>query len=190
METRKRIRTTAKWAAVPAGIVLSGALVLGFSNSAYNAQTSNSGNTWSTGSVGITNNLSLPMFDYTANPANKGTKDPLLVPGQSVTNTITVNYTGNVAADVRIYSTLGTDAGSIAPNLKLKINDGATDIFTGTLADFGAKSNYTNGVTGWSPTGPAAKTYTFTVTLDSLAPPGSAGKVVGATTFTWEAQTT
>jgi hypothetical protein len=190
MAARNRIKTIAKWAAIPVGIALSGALVLGFSNSAYTAQSSNAGNTWSTGSVGLTKNLTLPMFDYTANPANKAVKDPLLVPNQSVSNTITVNYTGNVAADVRIYSALGADSGGLAPYLKVKINDGAADIYTGTLAQLGAKNNYATGITGWTPTGAASKTYTFTVTVDSAAPAGTAGQAVNATTFTWEAQTT
>src|SRR5215471_12748006 len=106
MAFKTRARKIAKWGSVPMGIALSGALVLGFSHSAYTAQTTNAANTWSTGTVGLDNNLTLPMFDYTKNPANKGVKDPLLVPGQSISNTITVNYTGSVAASVRIYETL------------------------------------------------------------------------------------
>jgi hypothetical protein len=184
-----KIQKIARWAAIPVGVLVSGVLVLGFSNAAFTAKTQDGNNTWSTGTVNLTNNLTLPMFNYSSAPANKGSADPLMYPGKSLSNTITVNYSGTAPADVRIYSTLGADTGSIAQYLNVTINDGTSNIFTGTLAQLGAKTTYATGVTGWTPTGTASKTYTFTVAMDPSTPQGASGQNIGATTFTWEAQT-
>lgn len=188
-----RIKKIAKWAALPIGLIVSGALVLGFSNAAFTAQTSNSGNNWSTGTVGLNNNLTKAMFDATAAPANKGVADPLMYPGKTLTNTIQVNYSGTAPADVHLYATLGTDAGSIAQYMNVTINDGTSNIYTGTLANLtSTKTDFASGISGWSPTASASKTYTFTVTMDPTAPNTAQGKAiagVSGTTFTWDAET-
>lgn len=184
-----KIRKLAKLAVIPIGLLTSGLMVLGFSNAAFTAQTPNAGNQWKSGSVSLTNTLTKPMFDYTAAPAGKGSADALLVPGAPVSNTIQVNYTGNTTANIRIYAALGADTGSMAQYLNVTINDGATNVYTGTLANLAStKTNFATGIPGWSPTGAASKTYTFTVTMDPSTPNSAQNASIGATTFTWEAQ--
>jgi hypothetical protein len=186
--TKQRVKRAAKWSAVPLGLAASGVLVLGYSNAAFTAQTSNAGNNWSTGTVSLTNNLTKPMFDYTATPANKSNPDKALAPGDSLSNTIKVDYSSGNAATIKVFATPGSDAASIAQYIDVKINDGATDIYTGTLANLTtANSNFATGLGTWNPAGTDSKTYTFTATLKNTAPDTAAGKSITGTSFTWEA---
>jgi hypothetical protein len=128
------------------------------------------------------------MFDSTATPAGKASPDKALAPGDSLSNTIKVDYTSGNAANVKLYATLGTDAGAIAPYLDVKINDGSTDIYNGTLANLTTANNtFATGIGAWNPTGTASKTYTFTATLKSSAPDTASGKSITGTNFVWEA---
>jgi len=185
---KNRVRTIAKWAILPVGVVLSGIMVLGFSNSAFTATTTNANNSWSTGTVNINNNLAAPMFSYSAN-TYKGAKDALLIPNQAITSQITITYTGNVKSDIRIYPSGNLPTGALADNMTLDIKDGANSVFNGSLTSFGTKANWatTTAVPWIATTNGETKTYTFTVTAGANVPSGA---TLDATTFTWEAHAT
>jgi hypothetical protein len=183
-----RIKKIIAWAAIPIGLLASGLLVLGFSNAAFTAQTSNANNSWSTGTVSLNNTLTLPMFNYQTN-TSKGSVDPLMYPNKSLSNTIKVNYVGTNPVDVHLYANLGTDSGSLAQNLNVTIHDDTANstVYTGTLANLASTNHdFASGLGGWSPTANASETYTFTVTAGANVPQGA---TLGGSTFTWEANT-
>jgi hypothetical protein len=183
-----RTRSIVKIAAVPIGILLSAVLVLGSSYSSFSAKNANTGNTWGTSSLGLNTPVYQALFDNGNNPANKSSPDFSMWPNAVYSNTIQINYTGNTPATVKMFAYLGGDPSSIAQYLKLKINDGTSDIYNGTLAAFTTSStNYATGVGAWSVSANASRTYTVTVTLDGATPQTVANAAVTGTTFTWEA---
>jgi hypothetical protein len=187
--TKQRVRTVAKFSTVPLGLLASGALVLGYSNAAFTAQTSNAGNNWSTGSVDLKNNLTTPLFSHTGGNAAGATPDKALAPGDTLANRqIKIDYTGANAADIRLYANLGTDAGNVAQYIDVTINDGASNIYNGTLKNLTTSNpNWASGIGGWTPGSTASKTYTFTAKLKDTAPDSASGQSITGTSFTWEA---
>lgn len=140
----------AKWLAVPLGLVISAVLVWQASYAAFTDTTANRGNSWTAGSVTITDNREgVAMFQATD-----------LVPGAAPAGqTITATYEGTLDADVKLYGEgfnvlAPTSAGlqpvsgtekTLADYIHLTIvgNEGATfgagpqgEIFRGTLASF------------------------------------------------------
>jgi len=192
MAGKNRVRTAAKWAVIPVGIAVSGALVLGFSNSAFTASTTNSGNEWASGGgVSLTTNndvAHLPLFNYKTNTI-MGSTNPYLFPNKVITSQIDVTYAGTGAADVRLFATnLGASTSSLSDHLHLNVQDEASkQIFDGTLTQFGAINGWSGAsATAWhAPSSGATKTYKFTVTADPTVPENS---TVAASDFTWEAQ--
>lgn len=183
-------------AAVPVGFLLSGALVWQASYAAFTASTTNPGNNWQAGTVVLRDDDgNAALFNATG-----------LTPGSSGARCITVQYDGNVAADVRMYATVG--ATDLAPHLDLVIERSATpaDVtcsgwspaaalpdFSGTASELVADhSTYADGMTGWTPAGgaPGAKvTYRVQYTLDAAAPNDAQGDSAQLS-FVWEAQNT
>src|SRR5262245_61433998 len=188
--SKKRIRSVAKYTAVPLGLLASGALVLGFSNAAFTAQTSNTGNDWATGSVSLSNNLTVPLFSHTGTNVAGG-PDGALAPGDLLANRpIQITYTGGNAADIRLFANLGTQSGgNVANYINLTINDGTSNIYQGTLANLAASNtSWATGIGGWTPGGTETRTFTFHASLDANAPAAAAGQTVTGTSFTWEAR--
>jgi len=189
--SKQRVRSVAKYTAIPLGLLASGALVLGFSNAAFTASTSNAGNNWATGSVSLTNDATLPLFSHTGNTVVGG-PDKLLAPGDVLADRpITINYTSGNAADIRLFANVGAQTGGLAQYINVTINSqgSATPIYQGTLANLAASNtNWATGIGGWTPGGTETRTFTFHASLDASAPAGAAGQTVTGTTFTWEAQ--
>ena len=174
---------------VLAAFLMVGAVVVVGSRSAFSDTTDNTGNSWTAGSVIITDDdAAAAMFNATA-----------MAPGDSATNCIVVTYSGTlVPADVVLYGVSGGTG--LAAYLDVTIQEGSGGVFgnctgftlnstpyTGTLANFSATyTNFGNGITGWSPAvNPESKTYRITVSLqDNNAAQG----LNGTATFTWEAQ--
>lgn len=173
------------------------------SYAAFSATTDNPANSWSTGSVVLTD-------DDTGTSPTTGAamfSVPTMKPGATGSRCLTVTSSGSLPSAVRLYGTAFTDTKSVASYLTLTVAvgtggsygsgaactgfTGGSTVFTGTLADFAAnRSTFANGVTtGWSPTGTAAesRTFQFTWTFSSTAPDTTQG---GASqiTFRWEAQ--
>ena len=166
---------------------------------AFSSTTSNPDNNFSTGSVVLADNDSGAAL-YTVTAAK---------PGDSVTMCIQVTYTGDLPADVHLYTT--STIGSLGQYIDLAITPGTQAsptfpdctgfnpaaggaIYTGTLQDFAATSDsFANGVvsfpggqTQWNQNDTVV--YRFVVTLQSTAPDSVQDQSTGTHTFTWEAR--
>ncbi len=172
-----------------AAFLLIGVFVVVSSRSAFSDTTSNASNSWSAGTVVITDDDGgSAMF----NAAN-------MKPGTSNTNCIVTTYSGSlVPADVRLYGVAGGTGLDAYLDVTIDIGTGgvfgnctgfisSSTLFSGTLATFAAThTNFGNGIAGWSPAvNPESRTYQITVSLqDNNAAQG----LNGTATFTWEAQ--
>lgn len=166
-------------------------MVASVTRAAWTDTTDNPGNSWDTGTVLLTDDdAGVAMFSATN-----------MIPGDVVTNDITVINESSVPLDVRLYGAsltsdpsdpVGTD---LAAHLNLEIGTtlGGTDVYTGTLANFA--STHTGFASGTPAIGldilantPADRQiYYFSVELDGAAPEGLQG--TGATIdFVWEGQ--
>ncbi len=177
--------------AVLLGLLASGGMVWQGTAAVFSSTTSNSGSSWATGSVALSDDdTGSAMFSAAG-----------LVPGNGGSNCITVSYGGDVATTVKLYVGASADASALAQYVNLVIQEGAgggfgscggfassATLYTGTLAAFtAAKTNYGNGVGTWAPSGAATKVYKISYTLDSSTPSSKEGVSTSAT-FTWEAQ--
>lgn len=167
---------------------------------AFSGAASNSGNSFSAGSVVLADNDSGASL-VTLSSAK---------PGNSDTGCIRVTYTGSLAATVRLYAsvsgglapylnvtvTRGTDASpsfdscaSFTPDGTNYIGAGAGVIYSGTLSAF--PTTYAGGIvdpTAGSPatwTNPTSRSYRIAV---SLANDPAAQALSGSASFTWEAR--
>ncbi|GAA0810121.1 hypothetical protein [Spirilliplanes yamanashiensis] len=183
-------------AAVVVGLIGSGALVWQASSAAFTASTDNANNSWTSGSVTLTDN------DFGGANFNETN----LKPGDTGTKCILVTYNGSVASSVTLYS--NTPTGTLGQYLDLDVSVGSgstcaspgtqTQIFgdvntvpdnsSDTLDNFAAAhTDWGTGAGTWTPsTAGTAKPYTFTYTLGG----GDAAQGLSATgvQFTWEAQ--
>ena len=189
--TRKQLLTVLV-VAVTVGIVamLSGVGVF----SAFSSTTQNDGNSFSTGTVTISDN------DAGAAMYNVSNKKP----NDTVTSCIQLTYTGSLAADVHLYTT--SSIGALGQYLNLTIDKGTgmgpfpsctgftsqATVYSGTLQSFAnTKSNFATGVAAF----PGAQTqwnqndtlvYRFTLSVQDNNNAG--GLTTGSHSFIWEAQ--
>lgn len=113
----------AAFAVVPLALLGSGALVYQASNAAFTASTSTGSNSWTAGSVVLTNGSSgSQLFNVSA-----------LKPGvasAATTKCVNVTYTGSLAANVKLYigtaptSTPGTGGGNLGSLLRVSVEEG------------------------------------------------------------------
>lgn len=179
-------------AVVVTAVTIGSLLIASGSRAAFTAKSTNGSNSWTAGTVILTDDdAESAMFSLTN-----------LAPGDGGTKCINVTYTGSLTADVKLYGPVAGDG--LAPYLTTTIEigtgaaGGATGDCTGftatstlfnagTLADFGtAHSSFTNGLGGFTgATNPTTMSYRITTSVadDTLAQ----GKTATAT-FTWEAQ--
>jgi hypothetical protein len=179
----------AGFVAIPAALVVAGAVVGGASYSAFSATTVNPTNNWSAGTVALSDNDQNTALFSASN----------LAPGATATKDITVTSTGSLASVVKLYSTDAATTKDLAKYVDLTIAEGTgtgasftgSNVYTGTLADFGAAhTDYANAVTGWTTAagGSAdARTFEISYTLDAQVPNTAQGGTA-ALGFTWEAQ--
>ncbi len=188
--TRKQV---VAGAAIPAAVLISGAMVWQSSYSAFSATTSNPTNNWAAGTVALADDDSNTAM-FTA---------PALKPGSTGTKCIAVTSTGSLAATVKLYGTSFSTTNNLANHLNLKVEEGtgattsscagftgASTAFDGTLASFGStKTTFTSGVGTWAPNGSGSETksYRLTYTLSGSAPDTVQGGTA-AIGFTWESQ--
>ncbi|WP_413455086.1 hypothetical protein ACLQ8T_14630 [Glutamicibacter sp. FR1] len=146
------------FAAAPVAILLAGAMVWQASNAAFTATTRNSGNSWATGQVALTDD-------------DKGTAAftvDKLVPGQSGTKCIVVTSNSTVPGEVRSYvQNLATSAVGLEKHIKLKVERGTG----GTFDD----------CAGFTPIGIAPEAYS----LEELAT-ANQDYATGGTATAWE----
>lgn len=194
-----RTATWVKWSAVPAALLVSGLAVSQASYSAFSSTTVDPGNNWAAGTVKLVNNAGSAAF--TAQN---------LKPGQSGAKCITVTSTGTLASTVKLYAKDFNKAvtNDLSPYIDLVITEGTAgdancnnfkpstvtaDVPSSlTLAAFGTKTTFTDGVGTWAPAGasstaPVTRTYKIDYTLRSTTPDTAQGGTANVV-FTWEAQ--
>jgi camelysin-like metallo-endopeptidase len=163
--------------------------------SAFSSTTVNPGNTFTAGTVTLTDNDSDAALYNATNQ----------VPGVNTVKCIKLTYSGTLDADVKIYTTSSVNAS--AQYINLTIEKGTSDtstfpncgtftsqstLYSGTLSNFAAtKNSYANGIVAYP--GAATKwitsdtlVYRFTVSLqdDNNAQGANSGSHV----YTWEAR--
>ncbi len=180
--------------AMAVALLLVALMVTRTSQAAFTATTDNTGNSFSAGSVTLTDNdLGSAMFTLLN-----------MAPGDSQTDCIEVTYSGSITSPqpVVLYSGGFTDTtGNLSAHLNLTVvegDDGATcaafsggtTVVNSTLAAFdGASSDYATGSGGWTPAGtPDTRAYQFTVELDTNVPSGEQGSATDDVAFVWEVQ--
>lgn len=129
---RQRGRRIAALAAGPLAILLAGGIVWQGSQAAFTATTRNSGNSWSTGNVALT--------DDDRGAARFTVEN--LVPGQTGQKCVVVTSNSTVPGVVKLYQTSLSDSGHrLDSRIKMSIEEGTGGSF--------------NDCTGFTPSGPA-----------------------------------
>jgi len=125
-------------AALPVGLVVSGALVWQSSYAAFSASTNNPGNAWDAGSVVLDDNdLSGAMFN--------STDDGTLKPGSTRSRCIRVDYLGDLPADIKLYVT--TPGGwDLDPFLVMSVEKGI-DVTSSTTVTADCSMGFTSTAT-------------------------------------------
>lgn len=188
---------------VPAAILLSGIVVTSASAS-FSGVTNNGPQSWSTGTVALTNNHASALFSSTN-----------ITPGYTETHCITVNSTATVPTQLKMYTSAVTSTGPngaplLSSNLTVQVMEGSggtntdgptggctgftpatgqttTPTFSGTLAAFANNSSFATGVGNYALPAGGSRQYQITVALPASAPNTLQDTVAGAT-FVWEAQ--
>lgn len=191
----RRTATIVKWAAVPAALLAAGAIVAQSSYSAYSGTTVNPTSNWTSGTVNLTDDDSNSALFSASN----------LKPGASGSKCIAVTSTGSLASAVKLYGTNYATTNALASSINLKVEQGTGGsfgsctgfaaqssngtLFNDTLNNLAAKTNFSNGLGDWTPSGTGSETkiYKFTYTLSSSAPDSTQGGTA-AIGLTWEAQ--
>jgi hypothetical protein len=167
---------------------------------AFSATTQNAGNEISTGTVAFSDNDGgTAMFNAT------GAK-----PGDTLTKCIRATYTGDLPANVRLYSASspgalaqyvdltiaqGTQASSSFPDCTGFSPDSNGTIFSGTLQNFEqTRNDYASGLVTAPPSRPLhdwssgdSLVYRITATVQSSAPNTLQATSTGVHTYAWEA---
>lgn len=164
--------------------------------SAFSSETSNAGNTFTAGTVDISDNDADGALYQLTNQK----------PGVTTDRCIRVTYSGSLASAVKLYSsavaaggqyidltiTPGTQGPAAFPSCTGFTPDGGGPIYTGTLQGFASShSSFANGLAA---PGPAAANwatgddvvYRFSTSVQDTN--NAQGAASGAHTFTWEAQ--
>jgi hypothetical protein len=185
-------------AAAPAAIVVAAALIWNSSYAAFSGSTRNSGNSWATGAVAVTDDdAGSARFQVTN-----------MLPGQSDTKCIAVTTNATVPGVVKGYAVNPVASGVGLENyIKVTVDEGtggsfgscsgfsasSTVIPTMTLGTLATFSNYANGAGGWTvQPGTSTRSYKITWTFDaSSLSQSSLNALQGAQTgidFQWELQ--
>ncbi|MFV0526866.1 MAG: TasA family protein [Acidimicrobiales bacterium] len=176
------------------GIAAAAVMVVGSSDAAFTANTSNQSNTYSAATVSLVDDDSGSALMQLSN----------LVPGDSATKCITVNYTGSTfdLTPVKLYAALASEVDGFASHVDMTISVGTggsysdctgftetSQLYSGTLSNLAAtNSSFATGITGYTPaSGSTSRTYKFVATLGSDTPDTAQGDSVTAN-FTWEVQ--
>lgn len=183
-------------AVIPASLLVSSVLVVNSSYSVFTATTSNTSNSWATGSVILSDDdSSTAMFTATG-----------LTAGSTGSKCIAVTSTGSMPSSVKLYGTSYSTTNSLGSNLTITVTQGTggtfsncsgftalvsnSAVYSGTLDSFGTtKTSYATGVPGtgfWQPTGSGSETRVFK--FDYSVGAGASQNSSASIGFTWEAQ--
>jgi hypothetical protein len=165
--------------------------------SAFTATTTNSGNSFASGTVIISQHAgSTTLY----NGSDKK-------PGDSAVACVRVTYTGSITAAVKLYTSSGITNGSVF-NLKIERGSGlsapdntmnctgftaSSTAYDGALGSFG--TNFSGGVTGkasgnWATNDSVDYRFTISVNDDTTPNAHTSSTSTGSHSFTWEAQST
>jgi hypothetical protein len=178
-------------AAIAASLALSVLMVGRTSTALFGSSVENQNNSWATGSVVLAaDGVATAVFDTATDGALTG--------GQTIHKCLKLDYTGTLAATVRLH---GTTSGSLGDYIDLTIDQGTGNgpggdctgyvastatLWSGTLAAFGvAAPDYSSGVAEWSATSNTSTVYRITATVQNVT--GAQAKAATAS-FTWEAR--
>ncbi len=148
--------------AVPLGLVASGVLVYQASYAAFTASTTSDANTFSTGNV---------VLDQTPVSGSTVFNATNLGPTDTGFDCISAQYSGSLAASIKLYTAYELDGGSnpisgLAPYLDVVVDEvdtagacpasgslvGDNNLYTGTLSGLvSANDSYANGLLTWTP---------------------------------------
>ena len=182
------VSRVAAFVAIPAALIASAAFVGNASYSAFSDTATNSGNTWSSGSVTLANDAGSAMF--TANN---------LAPGAVGSNCIKVTNTSTLPTTTKLYAAVGAQA-ALNSQLTITVTQGTggsfgncsgftadasgSQVYTGTLANLiSTRTGFANGAVT-SLASASNKTFKIDYSLSSTAPQATQGSA----SFTWEAQ--
>jgi hypothetical protein len=185
---RSLIVGSVRLTAIAAALLLLTVLTVTRSQAAFSDTTDNTGNSFASGSVVLTDDdTGTAMFTVTA-----------MTPGTPAVECITVTYSGSLTpADIRMY---GTSSGALAPYLDTTIEVGtggsfgncagftpSSTIFNNTLANYSTThTNWTTGLAAFSaPANPTSRTLRFTVDVQDNP---AAQTQTASADFTFEAQ--
>jgi hypothetical protein len=193
--SRRAVRS-AQWLLWPVAALVTLGLVGDASYSAFVAKTSNTGNTFTAGSVNLAD-------DDTGSALFTATN---LKPGSTGNRCDTVTSSGTLPSLVKLYATSPATTLSLSSNITWTITQGTggsysscsgftalssgSNVYSGTLAGFtGSATTYATGVGSWSPSGTATETRTFQFSyVVSATTPDSAQGGTASLGLTWEAQ--
>ncbi|GAA1182051.1 hypothetical protein GCM10009654_44120 [Streptomyces hebeiensis] len=180
-------------APVPLGLLLSGALVWGATNADWSGTSSNSGNTWVAGSMGLANDSKVPMFHIDD-----------MRPGDAGSNCTTVTSNADFPTALKLYSNAPNWPNNFQSfiNLEIEVGSGGTfgnckgftphkTAFDGTLDQFVAlHTDFRTGVGPWILPGkpPNSLSFRFSWRFSPSAPNSSQGAATNEASFTWEAR--
>lgn len=169
------------------GLLLASLLVIRTSTAAFNSSTNNSGSSFAAGTVAVSDNdASTLLFDTTA-----------MLPGDTKTTCVRVDYTGSVAGTIRMY---GTSTGNLAQYLNLTLERGtgasgfnnctgfssSATVYSGTVSGFASShSAYSNGAGSYAAATSSNQWFRFIWTLQDH---NSAQSQTASATYTWEAR--
>ncbi|TVT47911.1 hypothetical protein FNH05_18445 [Amycolatopsis rhizosphaerae] len=190
---RPRLNVLARVVPVPLGLLLSGALVWGATDADWSGSTSNSGNTWASGSLGLANDSRVPMFRI---------ED--MRPGDTGSNCIRIKSNADFPTALKLYSNSPNWPSNFQSfvSLKIEVGSGGTfgdctgftpnaTAFDGTLDQFVAlHTDFRTGVGPWKLPGkpPNALSFRFAWRFSPQAPNSSQSVSTDEATFTWEAR--
>lgn len=164
-----RIRHIAAFSAGPVAILIAGGMVWQGSQAAFTATTRNAGNSWTAGSVVLTDD-DLGAAAFTVEN---------IVPGQTGQKCIVVTSNADVAGEVRPYSENLLAANNLEDRIFLQLEQGTGGSFndctgftpTGTaIADqplstlATANADYATGGAAWQTAGTAGETHSYRAT--------------------------
>ena len=196
MPPSPRAVRSSRWLLWPVAVAITFAVVGQASYAAFSAKVTNGGNSFSVGSVNLTDDDAGSALLSLTN----------LKPGASGSRCIAVTSTGTLPSSVKLYATDVASTRSLGSYVALTITQGSgaafgsctgftastsgSAVYSGTLAAFAlAATGYGNGVGSWAPTGNAAETrsFQFAYTVSATTPDTAQG---GTASFglTWEAQ--
>jgi hypothetical protein len=179
-------------------VLAASAAVVQLSAAAFVDTTTNGANNWASGSVTLgDNDGDAVMFNASG-----------MVPGDTITRCIRVEYTGTVASSVALYLTTVAATNPLATDLLVTVHSGAGNAgtsgafgdCTGFVSDLthvgtptalstlaGLHTEFANGLGGWSPSSAGNRTYRISVELDPASTQTSA---TASYSFVWESQNT